>query len=179
MKTSDRGVFFIGLVAGLAMLLSFEALVYYIRWFIPFLLFHRVGNVPPDKIPMLWFINKIASNAIFFIAGMVLLRLFARLRQSGYFGKDSMRILDVVILSCLGLAALGFMQTIGDNIRELHFRQWTSAWAAANLAWRFVTKLLVFREPQTMYLLLAGILWAVREFVEKALAVKQENESII
>jgi len=30
-----------------------------------------------------------------------------------------------------------------------------------------------------MYILLAAILWAVRQFVEKALTVKKENESFI
>jgi len=169
----------IGLIAVATVFLSLQAIVYYIRWFIPFLNSHHSYILPPGKTGAVWFLIKILSNMIFLTVGILLLRLFRQFRASGYFGKESLHALDFFILACLGLALLGFAQTIFDNISDLHFREWSSPWAAANRAYRFITHEFVLREPQTMYILLAAILWAVRQFVEKALTVKTENESFI
>ena len=168
----------IGLICG-TILFSTEALIYYIRWFIPFLSSQHSYIVPPDKMPFIWFVGKIISNAIFLSVGILLLKFFRKYRKSGFFGKDSLRIFDWVIISCLGLALLGIVQTICDNFYEVHTEQWTSLWSISNLLLRSFTRLLVFKEPQTMYLLLAAILWAVRQFVDKALILKKENELFI
>jgi len=179
MHKFNRASFVIGLIALATVLLSFQAIIYYIRWFVPFLTSHHSYIVPPGKTAAVWFIVKIISNSIFLAVGILLLRLFWRFRISGYFGEDSLRVLDFFILSCLGLATLGIFQTICDNIRELHFNEWSSAWDITNRTYRFITHQFVLRDPQTMYILLAAILWAVRQFVEKALTVKKENESFI
>ena len=179
MRKLISGSFLIGLIAVATVLLSLQAIVYYIRWFIPFLTSHHSYILPPGKTGAVWFIVKILSNTIFLTVGILLLQLFTRLRADGFFGKESLRALDFLILSCLGLALLGFASTISDNISDLHFHEWSSPWAAVNRTYRFITHQFVLREPQTMYVLLAAILWAVRQFVEKALTVKKENESFI
>ncbi|MBC9931049.1 DUF2975 domain-containing protein [Chitinophaga qingshengii] len=127
----------------------------------------------------MWFIGKIISNAVFLSVGILLLKLFTNYRKSGFLGKESLRIFDWVIISCLILAFLGFTQTVCDNFYEVHLEQWTSLWSISNLLLRSFTRLLVFREPQTMYLLVAAILWAVRQFVVKAVTLKKENELFI
>ena len=93
--------------------------------------------------------------------------------------KGSLKVFNVVIASCIGLALLGAIQTVVNNFYEVHFTQWTSLVSVTNLAFRSFTRLLVLREPQTMYFLLAIILWAVRQFVSKALVIKNENEAFV
>ena len=179
MKKLMQGNFLIALIGWGAVLLSAEALIYYTRWFIPLLTGHHSFVAPPVNIPELWFIGKIASNAIFLWVGVLLLRLYTKYRRSGYFEKGSADILNKVIVACLALAFIGFVQTICENADALHINQWTSLWAVANSLWRFFTHLIVLREPQTMYLLLAAIVWGIKQFVSQALNVKRENELII
>jgi hypothetical protein len=169
----------INLVLWTTTFFSAEALVYYVRWFIPFLADRHSYLVPPDKVPFLWFLVKIGSNIIFLSVSILLLKLFKRYRKTGFLDKDSLRIFDWVTLSCLSLAFLGFVQTICDNFYEVHTEQWTSVWGVSNLLLRSFTRLLVFREPQTMYVLLAAIVWVIRQFVGKALLVKKENELFV
>ena len=177
-KTKPSGVL-INLVLSAIIFFSAEALIYYIRWFIPFLITRHSYIAPPDKMPLMWFIGKIVSNAIFLSVSLLLFQFFRKYRKSGFLGKDSLHIFDWVIISCLSLALLGFAQTVCDNFFEIHTEQWTSLWSISNLLLRSFTMLLVFREPQTMYLLIAAILWAVRQFVVKAIIVKKENELFI
>lgn len=179
MKTLKRSNFLIALVGCGAVLLSAQALIYYIRWFVPLLTEHHSFIAPPVKIPELWFITKIAGNFIFLWVGVLLLTLYRKYQRTGYFEKDSLRLLDRVIIACLSLAFLGFVNTICENSDELYTDQWTSLWSISNSLFRFFTRLLVLKEPQTMYLLLAAILWGVRQFVGEALKVKKENESFI
>lgn len=179
MRKLNRGSILIGLIAVATILLSLQAIIYYVRWFVPFLNSHHSYIVPPGKTAIIWFVIKIITNTIFLIVGILLLKLYRQFRTSGYFGKESLRVLDFFVLSCLGLAILGLFQTICDNISDLHFNEWSSAWATANRIYRFITHQFVLRDPQTMYILLAAILWSVRQFVEKALTVKKENESFI
>ena len=105
--------------------------------------------------------------------------LFKRYRKDGYFDKASLRVLDKVILACVALAVLGFVQTIVENVDEFHTEQWTSVWGVANRIYRFFTRMLILKEPQTMYLLLAAILCGIRQFVLQALNVKKENDLFI
>lgn len=50
---------------------------------------------------------------------------------------------------------------------------------ATNYSHQFLRGSFKSREPQTMYFLLAIILWAVRQFVSKALVIKTENEAFV
>lgn len=156
------------------------ALVYHIRWFIPFL--NNTSNhyvVPADEVPLAWFTVQICSNLIFLYISWLLLRLFKKFRQAGYFDSSSIVVLNRIIFSCLGLAVLGAIKIVINNFSEVHFSEWTSTVSTANLFIRSFTRLLVFNSPQTIYLLLAAILWAVKQFAVTALEVKKENELYI
>jgi len=156
------------------------ALVYHTRWFIPFLLNNsNHAVVPGNEIPFVWFTTQICSNLIFLLVSGLLIRLFREYQRTGYFNKGSLKVFNGIILSCLGLATLGAAKTIVNNFSELHFSEWTSLVSIANLVLRSFTRLLIINSPQTIYLLLAAILWAVKQFVTRALEVKQENESFI
>jgi hypothetical protein len=179
MKSTKPGGILINLVLFGTLFFSAQALLYYVRWFIPFLSSGQSFIVPAGRMPLIWFIVKIASNAIFLSVAILLVKFFRRYRKSGFLEKDSLRIFDWVIVSCLSLAFLGMVQTVCDNFYEVHLEQWTSLWSTSNLLLRSFTRLLVFREPQTMYLLIAAILWVVREFAGKALTIKKENELFV
>lgn len=168
-----------------AIFFSSEALVYYIRWFIPFLSNKTVNVavpircVPSGKMPLLWFVTQICDNIIFLIVGVLLIRLFNKYKKTGFFDNESLKVFNGVIFSCIGLALLGAIQTIVNNFYEVHFDQWTSVGSIANRLFQSFTRLLILREPQTMYFLLVIILWAVKQFVTKALIIKNENEAFV
>lgn len=162
-----------------AIYFSALALVYHIRWFIPFLLNNSANVAPSDQMPFLWFIIQIFKNIIFIVVGLFLVKLFKRYQQTGFFDTECLKVLDVVIISCIGLGLLGAIQTISNNFYEVHFNNWTSLKAIANLILRSFTRLLIFKEPQTLYVLLAIILWSIKQFVSKALIIKTENEAFI
>ena len=84
-----------------------------------------------------------------------------------------------MIFACLGLGALGAAKTVMNNFSEVHTMEWTSLVSILNLVLRSFTRLLIINSPQTVYLLLAAILWVVKQFVITALEVKRENESFI
>jgi hypothetical protein len=179
MKKIASGNFLIALIGWGTVLFASEAIIYYTRWLVPLLSGHPSHVAPPLKFPQLWFIGKIASNAVFLWVAILLLRLYKNYRKLGYFEKDSIRLLDKVILACLFLAAIGMVQTGCEYAAELRTDQWTSLWAIANRVYRSFNRLFVLKEPQTMYLLLAAILWGIRQFVIQALNVKKENELFI
>lgn len=179
MKKLIQGNFVIALVGWGTVFFSVEAIVYFTRWFIPLLTGRHSFVAPPVRVPQLWFMVKIASNGIFLWVGILLLRLFKKYQRNGYFDRDSLRVLDKVIIACVSLAFLGFIQTIVENADELHVEQWSSFWGIANRIYRFFTRMLVFKEPQTMYWLLAAILCGLRQFVVQALTVKKENDLFI
>ncbi|MEI7523819.1 MAG: hypothetical protein WCJ95_05795 [Mariniphaga sp.] len=170
----------ITIVLWITVYFSALALVYHIRWFIPFLLngsMHFV--VPPNEVPLVWFGTQISTNLIFLYVAWLLIRLIRKFKKSGFFDRGSLKALDGVIVSCLALALLGAVRIILNNLSELHLNDWTSAVSIVNLITRSFTRLLVFSAPQTIYLLLSIILWSVRQFVTTALAVKEENEKFI
>jgi hypothetical protein len=107
------------------------------------------------------------------------MKLFKKYQQTGFFDTESLRVFDIVILSCIVLALFGSVLTVYNNYNEVHLEQWTTFTAVVNLISRSFTRLLVFKEPQTMYFLLAVILWAVKQFVSKALFIKKENEAFV
>jgi hypothetical protein len=162
-----------------AIFFSTLALVYHIRWFIPFLKDDTNGVVPNNQMPFIWFVVQICNNIIFLFVGFLLYKLFRKYQQTGYFDNESLKAFDGVIISCIGLALLGAVQIISNNFYEVHFNQWTSGVSVSNLLFRSFTKLLIFQEPQTMYFLLAIILWAVKQFVKNALIIKNENEAFV
>jgi len=162
-----------------AIYFSALALVYHVRWFIPYLLNNTANRVPSDQMPFLWFIVQISKNIIFITVGLFLAKLFRKYQQTGFFDKESLKAFNVVIISCVGLGLLGAIQTISNNFYEVHFKDWTSIEAIANLMFRSFTDLLIFKEPQTLYVLLAIILWTVKQFVSKALIIKNENEAFV
>lgn len=156
------------------------ALIYHIRWFIPFLADNTLhAVVPQGELPMVWFPVQIFTNLIFLYVSWLLLRLYKRYRQTGFFDSESIKVLNGVILSCLGLAVLGAVRIVSANFSEVHIAEWNSVVSVSNLLFRSFTRLLVFNTPQTIYLLLAVILWAVRQFVTTALDVRKENELFI
>ncbi len=169
----------IQIVLWITIFFSGEALIYHVRWFVPFLTSQMSYIVPAGHTPLVWFMVQILSDCIFLYVGYLLIRLFGNYRRTGFFDEKSLKVFDGVILACIALAVLGAGQTILNNWNEVHINQWNSLEAISNLLFRSFTNLIVFREPQTMYFLLAIILWAVKQFVTKALFVKSENEAFI
>ena len=156
------------------------ALIYHTRWFIPYLFNNNNhADVPTNEVPLVWFTVQICTNIIFLYVSFLLMRLFRRYRQTWYFDTGSLKVLDGVIISSLGLAILGAFKIVITNFSEVHIGEWTSIEAVSNLMLRSFTRMLVFESPQTIYLLLSMILWAVKQYVSSALAVKKENELFI
>lgn len=158
---------------------SFLALIYHTRWFISFLINDSSYVVPTNQAPSIWFITQIISNVIFLYVGYLLVRLFKKYTLTGFFDETSLKVFDGVILSCVFLATLGAIQVLFNNFSEVHIADWNSTESSMNLFFRSFTKLFVFESPQTMYFLLAIILWSVKQFVTRALFIKKENESFI
>ena len=155
------------------------ALIYHTRWLGVFLVDKTHYVVPHSQSPFLWFIIQICCNLIFIYVGYILIKLCNKYKQTGFFDEGSLDTFNQIIYSCLVLALLGAIQSIGNNLSEVHFTEWNSIDSIANLSFRTFTKLLVIESPQTMYLLLAIILWTVRQFISTALLVKIENESFV
>ena len=160
-------------------LLSILALVYHIRWFVPFLLNSVVHRVPDGQSPIAWFAVQIFSNVIFIFVGYLLIRLFNRYQQKGYFDRDSLKVFDVMILSCICLALLGILKLTFSDFHPLPLSEYNSIWGTLNLVAFLIIDTVTIKEPQTMYFLLAIILWTVKQFVIKALFVKSENEAFV
>ena len=170
----------IKLVLWVTIYFSGLALVYHTRWFIPFLLNNNNhAVVPGNENPFVWFIVQICSNLIFLYLSWLLIRLFRRYQRRGYFDKRSLKVFNGMIFACLGLGALGAAKTVMNNFSEVHIMEWTSLVSILNLVLRSFTRLLIINSPQTVYLLLAAILWVVKQFVITALEVKREKESFI
>jgi hypothetical protein len=163
-----------------AIFFSTLALIYHVRWFIPFLS-DRTSNVMSSNSPaaFLNYIVQISNNIIFLFTGISLLKLFKKYQEIGFFDKGSLKVFNGIIISCVGLGVLGAVQTVVNNFHEVHFNDWTSVESVLNLTFRSFTRLLIFKEPQTMYLLFAIILWTVKQFVTKALFIKNENEAFV
>ena len=155
------------------------ALIYHIRWFIPYLVKNQSAVVPDKQIPLIWFMAQICNNSAFIYIGWQLIRLFRKYNLTGYFDKQSLKVFKTTIVLCIVLAFTGAVQTIAANVNEVHFNEWNSAESIANLIFRSFTLLLVLHEPQSLFILLALMLFAVREFVIRAIYIKNENESFI
>lgn len=169
----------IQLVLWVTVIFSAQALIFHVRWFVPYLLHHKTKPLYGENIPGLWFLVQISTNLLFLIVGVLLIRLFRNYRRTGFFDHRSLRVFNTVIMACVALALIGSIQTVANQFEEVQWQSWTSIEAIANLTLRAFTTLLVFKEPQTMYFLLAIMLWAVKQFVAKALVIKNEHESFI
>ncbi len=109
----------------------------------------------------------------------LLLRLFKKYTKTGFFEETSIIVLNNIIFSCIFLAILGTIQVLFNNFSEVHVSDWNSMESSLNLFFRSFTKLFVFGSPQTMYFLLAIIIWSIKQFVSQAIFIKKENESFI
>ncbi|MFY0674991.1 MAG: DUF2975 domain-containing protein [Bacteroidia bacterium] len=163
----------------IVIMLSCSAIIYNTRWMIPYLLNSVVYKVPNGQSPMIWFITQIGSNLIFLYVGYILLRLFKNYQKQGYFEKDNLKVFDHLILSCLGLALLTVIRLAFSDFYFLPLDQYNSFEGMINLSALLILDSLTFKEPQTMYILLALIMWVVKQFVTKALSFKHENEAFI
>lgn len=179
LKNESAKLFLIKIILWGTMGLSALALVFHIRWFIAFVINHQNFVVPAGQEPYAWFVVQICNNIIFLVVGYLLLRLFTRYKKTGFFDRESLKVFNGVIISCLALAVLGAVQITVNDFNEVHLDQWTSIISISNLSFRTFTKLLLIKSPQTMYFLVAIILWVVKQFIVKALQVKNENETFI
>ncbi len=178
-KMKSSSLIFVKAVLWGTIFFSCLALVYHIRWFIPFLQSKKNFVIPNEQVSIVWYVVQIGSNAIFLLNSALLIKLFRKYQQTGFFDTESLKIFDTVILSCIVLALFGSVLTVYNNYNEVHLEQWTTLTSVVNLISRSFTRLLVFKEPQTMYFLLAVILWAIKQFVSKALIIKKENEAFV
>jgi hypothetical protein len=176
-RTSAASLISIKAILFAVIFFSSLALVYHVRWLIPYL--ENNSTVPGLQVSVLWYVVQICNNLIFLLVGFLLLKLLRKYNKTGFFDGSSMRVFDTVILCSILLALLGSVLTVYNNIHEVHYNEWTSVESVANLIFRSFTRLLVFKEPQTMYFLLAIILWVVKQFVSKALLIKEENEAFV
>ncbi len=135
--------------------------------------------MPANQTPLIWFITQIISNIVFLYISYLLIRLLKKYGQTQFFDETSLKVFNVVILSCVFLAVLSVMQVLFNNFYEVRISEWKSTESSVNLLFRSFTRLFVFESPQTMYFLLAIILWSVKQFVTRALFIKKENESFI
>jgi hypothetical protein len=108
----------------------------------------------------------------------LLIKLFNKFQKTGYFDKECIVVLDRIIFSCIGLAILGVIKLGFSNYNDIQVSEIKEV-SELNLFIRFFTNILVLKEPQTMYLLIASILWTVKQFVNNAIFVKRENEKFI
>lgn len=178
-KTIFQKQIFIKLILVGAIFFSTTALVYHIRWFIPFLTDKISYVVPNGQSPLIWFPVQICNNLIFLFVGYLLINLFSKFQKTGFFDNQCMLVLDRIIISCIGLAILGMIKTGFSNYNDMQLSEVVSVVSGLNLFMRFFTNILAFKEPQTMYLLLATILWIIKQFVYNAIFVKAENEKFI
>ncbi|MFN8290602.1 MAG: hypothetical protein U0U70_10120 [Chitinophagaceae bacterium] len=161
-----------------AIFLTAIALIYHIRWFTSFIIDKTSFVVPAGQEPMIWFLVQICNNLVFLYAGYLLLQLFNKYQQTGFFDGKCIVVLDRTIYSCIALAVLGIVKLGFSSYNDTHINE-VNAESLLNYSVRFLTNILFFKEPQTMYLLLVIILWTVKQFVSKAISVKSENEKFI
>ena len=158
---------------------SFLALVFHVRWFIPCLTQNVSYTVPIGQNPVGWFLVQITSNILFLYVSYLLIRLIKNYQRTKFLDAKSFKVLNVIIASCLLLALMGTGQFIANHFIEMGIERWDSADAILNGLLRFSVRFLFIENPQTMYFLIAMIVWVLKQFIIKALEIKNENESFI
>lgn len=155
------------------------ALLYHFRWLVAYLIDNSNHYFTSEQSPFLDKLIQISTNIIFIYVSYLLIRLYKKYEKIGFFDKTSLDVFNGVIYSCICLAIIGATKIVSNSFYELNFSEWQSTKSSLNIIFRVFSKLLIFESPQTMYLLIAIILWAVKQFVVKALSIKEENESFI
>jgi hypothetical protein len=161
-----------------AICFSATALIYHIRWFIPFLVNNIAYVVPNGQAPLIWFIVQICNNFIFLYVSYLLIKLFQKYQQVGFFEKECIVVFQKIIISCVALSILGIVKLGFSNYNDMQIGKLSIESGFYSFI-RFFVNIFVFKEPQTMYLLIATMLWVVKQFVAKAIFVKAENEKFI
>lgn len=161
-----------------AVLCSSTALLYHVRWFIPYLSQHVSYVVPNGEEPMIWFSIQIISNLIFIWVGSLLLALFRKYQKTGFFDTTCLATLDRIqisflLLAVLGIIKLGFSTSNDMQMSELNFVSFLPMSA------RFILHIVAFKEPCTIYILAAITIWAVKQLLVRSLLLKVENEAFI
>ncbi|MCR9253664.1 MAG: hypothetical protein NXI20_24825 [bacterium] len=169
----------IRLTLWLIIVLSGSAIIYHTRWLIPYLVNSMDNRVPTGQSPAFWFISQIGANIIFLYIGFLLLRTFSNYQKKGYFDKSSLRIFDQLMYSSLGLALLTIMRVAFSDFYLLSITDYFSIEGIVNFLAVLIIDTITFKEPQTVYILLAIIMWVMKQFMIKALSFKQENEAFI
>ncbi|MEN9882930.1 MAG: hypothetical protein RLZZ420_147 [Bacteroidota bacterium] len=177
-KTNFKNTIFIKSILWGAILFSTIALIYHVRWFIPFLTNKISYVVPNGQLPLIWFLVQICNNLIFLFVAYLLIKIFHKFQKTGYFDQECILVLDRIIFSCIGLAILGVIKLGFSDYNDIQVSEIKEV-SELYLFIRFFTNILVLKEPQTMYLLIASILWTVKQFVNNAIFVKRENEKFI
>jgi len=93
------------------------AMVYHIRWFIPFLKSNTNVVISNEQVSVVWYVIQMSSNIIFILVSLLLLRLFKKYQKTGYFDMESLRVFDIVILSCVILALFGSALSVYNNYK--------------------------------------------------------------
>lgn len=158
---------------------SLLALVFHVRWFIPCLIHNASYTVPAGQNPVGWFLVQITSNILFLYVSYLLIRLVKNYQRTKFLDIKSFKVLNVIIVSCLLLALMNTGQFIANHLMEMNIESWVSADAVLNGLLRVLVKFLFIENPQTMYFLIAIIVWVLKRFIIKALEIKNENESFI
>jgi len=158
---------------------SFLALVFHVRWFIPCLINKVSYTVPPGQNLVGWFLVQITSNILFLYVSLLLIRLIRNYQRTKFLDAKSFKVLNVIIAACLLLALMGAGQFIANHYSEMKIESWVSAYGILNGLLRVLVKFLFIENPQTMYFLIAMIVWVLKQFIVKALEIKNENESFI
>lgn len=138
-----------------------------------------VNQVPDGQSPIVWFMVQICSNLIFIYVGYALIRHFNRFHKTGFFEKSSFKVFNTIIFSCISLGILAIIKLAFSNFYPLPLEEYNSLWGTINLVTYLLIDTVTFKEPQTMYLLIGIVLWTVKQFTLKAIAIKSENEEII
>jgi len=177
-KTSISKPLFIKSLLWGAIIFSATALIYHIRWLITFLTDNISYVVPNGQTPLIWFLVQICNNMIFLFVGYLLIKLFSKFQKTGFFDKGCIGVLNRIIIACIGLAILGIIKLGFSDYNDTQLYD-VNVVSGLTTFIRFFTNIIIFKEPQTMYLLLAIILWTVKQFVSNAIFVKAENEKFI
>ena len=146
-----------------------------------------------------WFIVQIFTKLLFILVGYLTIKLVEQYENIGFFEAQSLVYFNYIALACICMAVLQAssfatdiylglqVQVIPENqlfqepeptmLEEsvLAFRSSIFMMAAIH----FVTKLFIGENPQTMYFMMALVVFTIKHFVKKALLIQADNQSII
>ena len=147
--------------------------------------------------PMAWFIVQIFTKLLFILVGYLTIKLVEQYENIGFFEAQSLVYFNYIALACIGMAVLQASSFATDIylglqvqvIPESQLFQDPTMLEESVLAFRssifmmaaihFVTKLFIGENPQTMYFMMALVVFTIKHFVKKALLIQADNQSII